>query len=137
MTSLNVLVHLFIKRTGIRKLWQRFNRGSWQFIYKSTTDLIHPCHSITVVNYEITVAENGKQLLQHVFLQKTHTIKVFILSVHAIFLGHASLQSGSKPVWFLLVFVSFHLITDTACYPGLSESPLSLRPAQWLRSTGK
>lgn len=74
MTSLNVLVHLFIKRAGIRKLWQRFNRGSWQFIYKSTTDLIHPCHSITVVNYEITVAENGKQLLQHVFLQKTHTI---------------------------------------------------------------
>lgn len=53
------------------------------------------------------------------------------------FLGHASLQRGSKPVLFLVLFISFHLITDTACYPGLSESLLSLRPAQWLRSTGK
>lgn len=28
---------------------------------------------------------------------------------------------------FLVLFISFHLITDTACYPGLSVSLLSLK----------
>lgn len=55
----------------------------------------------------------------------------------SVFLGHASLQRGSKLGLFLVLFIYFHLITDGARYPGLSKSLLSLRPSQWLWSTGK